>query len=264
MSIYTDNLAEFVKILQIYQLISPENKLPSLKLKKHIRDSGNVFEFDITNNSSGSFKIFEAIKSIMNLLREGKYECTLASAGNHAAAVCAVIQSMKDLSDDDKKTLHEIIGGNFDLNKLQDFVVYPYVPENTPKTKLDRIKAAGFEPIIAGANIGEAREAIRLNPEHNKLSFLSAYLGENVLIGNMAAGKILADNILENQHLFQKSAGSAITKINIWVSVGGGGLSSGTIEALEDLQRNNKDSLDFHYHFHHDILILHKYHLEYL
>ena len=69
MSIYTDNLEEFVKILQIYQLISPDNKLPSLK--KYIRDSGNVFEFDLTDNISGSFKIFEAISSIMNLLKEG-------------------------------------------------------------------------------------------------------------------------------------------------------------------------------------------------
>ncbi|MBN9643136.1 threonine ammonia-lyase IlvA [Corynebacterium mendelii] len=126
-----------------------------------------------------------------------------ASAGNHAQGVAYVCRTLG-------------IEGRI------------YVPDQTPKQKLDRIRVHGgdkVELVVTGRNFDEASAAAKADADKTGATVVEPFDARDTVIGQ---GTVAAE-ILAQLTSIGKSAGA------IYVPVGGGGLISGITSYLADM-----------------------------
>jgi threonine dehydratase len=149
-----------------------------------------------------SFKIRGAYNKIMNNLSTNNIYVT-ASAGNHAQGVAYVCSKIK------KKH-------------------YIFLPQNTPKQKIERIKYFGGNYLnlnIINDNLNNILQISQKFSEENNYNYIHPFDDKDVIMGQ---GKILSEIYDE------------ITPDLLIVPVGGGGLISGILEYKEKLNINTQ------------------------
>ena len=151
---------------------------------------------------TGAFKIRGAFNKISKLIEEGKKEGVVAaSAGNHAQGVA--------------------FSSNY-FNIPATIVM----PETTPLTKINGVKAYGAEVLLHGSNYDEAYAyAVEFAKKHHK-DFVHPFADEDVMAGQ---GTISLEILEENSNIDV-----------IVVPIGGGGLISGMASAIKQINPNIK------------------------
>lgn len=151
-----------------------------------------------------SYKIRGAYNSIVQLTDEQRAAgIATASAGNHAQGVAYACRSLG-------------IKGRI------------FVPEQTPKQKLDRIKVHGgdaIEVVPIGATFDEASAAAHKWAGENGASFIEPFDAVNTIIGQ---GTVTAEILSQLTQLGK-------TLDTLVVPVGGGGLLAGAVSYLADM-----------------------------
>ncbi len=151
---------------------------------------------------TGAFKIRGAFNKISKLIEMGKKEGVVAaSAGNHAQGVA--------------------FSSNY-FNIPATIVM----PETTPLTKINGVKAYGAEVLLHGSNYDEAYAyAVEFAKKHHK-DFVHPFADEDVMAGQ---GTISLEILEENSNIDV-----------IVVPIGGGGLISGMASAIKQINPNIK------------------------
>lgn len=138
---------------------------------------------------TGSFKLRGAYNKINSLIPEERSKGIItASSGNHAQAVSLVAK---------------ILG-------LKAIVV---VPENAPKTKVDRCNTFGAEVVLKGANYDEALVHCRRLVSETGATYIPSFEDYKVIAGQGTIGCEILEDMPETK--------------TIIVPIGGGGLISG-------------------------------------
>lgn len=166
------------------------------------RYGANVYLKKENLQVTGAFKIRGAFNKISKLVEEGKKEGVVAaSAGNHAQGVA------------------------FSSNyfKIPATIV---MPENTPLTKINGVKAYGAEVILKGANYDEAYAYALKYAKEQKKDFVHPFADEDVMAGQGT----IALEILEEKNDIDI----------VVVPIGGGGLISGIASAVKQINPNIK------------------------
>lgn len=180
-------------ILSAYQRISPYIYTTPLTYDPELQV---YFKWE-NQQRTGSFKLRGALNKILTLSsREINKGIVAASAGNHGAGVAFACKEVG---------VKAVI----------------FVPQSTPKIKVNTIQALGAEVILVPGGYTETETyAIQYAREH-KQPFISPYNDEQIIAGQ---GTLALETLRE---LTQE-------KIHAWiVPVGGGGLISGIGIALE-------------------------------
>ncbi len=150
---------------------------------------------------TGAFKLRGAFNKIATLSdAQRSVGVVAASAGNHAQGVA------------------------FSANYFQ-IPATIVMPENTPLTKVNGVKAYGAEVILSGANYDEAYGFAIEYAQKQKKTFVHPFADEEVMAGQGT----IALEILQEQHL------DAVV-----VPIGGGGLIAGMASAIKQLKPSIK------------------------
>jgi threonine dehydratase len=148
---------------------------------------------------TGSFKVRGAVNRLLTTpLSQRALGVVAASTGNHGAAVAYAMECLR----------------------LPGTV---FVPEGASPVKLDAIRARGADVRVHGTDSLEAELAARAYASAHGLVYLSPYNDEEVIAGQGTVGAELVRQIDRIDALF--------------VSVGGGGLVSGTAGYLRTVGR---------------------------
>jgi threonine dehydratase len=140
-----------------------------------------------------SFKLRGAYNKIRSLTPEERSKGVItASAGNHALAVALVAKMMN----------------------LKAIVV---VPENAPKTKVERCRALGAEVVLKGANYDESVTYCRTMISETGATYIPSFEDYKVIAGQGTIGcEILEDMPDTNVILVPVGGGSLISGIALW------------------------------------------------
>jgi len=144
---------------------------------------------------TGSFKVRGAGYALSKLdTQQRKWGVVTASAGNHAQGVAAAARRM-------------------------DIKALIVMPESTPNTKLDAVKALGAEVELYGPAFDDAYERARQIESERGLSMIPPFDHPDVIAGQGTVGLEILDEVPE--------AGTIV------VPVGGGGLIAGLAAAVK-------------------------------
>ncbi len=145
---------------------------------------------------TGSFKIRGAGYALSKLdTQQRRWGVVAASAGNHAQGVASAARRM-------------------------DIKALIVMPESTPNTKLDAVRALGAEVELHGPTFDDAYERAREIESDRGLAMIPPFNHPDVIAGQGTVGLEILDEVPE--------AGTII------VSVGGGGLISGLAAAVKN------------------------------
>ena len=142
---------------------------------------------------TGSFKLRGAYNKICSLTPEerGKGVIT-ASSGNHALAVSHVAKMMG----------------------LKAIVV---VPENAPRTKVERCRALGAEVVLKGANYDEALVHCRKMVSEIGATYVSSFEDYKVIAGQGTIGCEILEEMPETETIIVPvGGGSLVSGIALW------------------------------------------------
>ncbi len=142
---------------------------------------------------TGSFKLRGAYNKICSLTPEERRRGVItASSGNHALAVSHV---------------SSMIG-------LKSIVV---VPENAPRTKVERCKEFGAEVVLKGANYDEALVHCRKMISDTGATYVSSFEDYQVIAGQGTVGCEILDEIPETETIIVPvGGGSLLSGIAVW------------------------------------------------
>ena len=149
---------------------------------------------------TGSFKLRGAMNKILNL-PDKSISVVAASSGNHGAAVAYSLRNLK----------------------MKGLV---YVPENAVPSKVELIKKYGVEVRYSGNDCLIAESSAISYAEENNLSFVSPYNDIDVISGQGTIGVEMINQMKDLDVVF--------------ITVGGGGLSSGVGGYLKSINSNIK------------------------
>jgi threonine dehydratase len=142
---------------------------------------------------TGSFKLRGAYNKIRSLTLEerGKGVIT-ASSGNHALAVSFVAKMMG----------------------LKAIVV---VPENAPRTKVERCRSLGAEVVLKGANFDEALIHCKRMVSETEFIYISSFEDYEVIAGQGTIGCEILEYMPETETIIVPvGGGSLVSGIAIW------------------------------------------------
>jgi threonine dehydratase len=157
--------------------------------------AANVY-FKLENlQTTGSFKLRGATNRLMTLSEEDRTKgCVTASSGNHGAAVACAMR---------KLGIKGII----------------FVPEQTSKAKVDKIKCYGGDARFFGTDGLDTEQHARAYAEQNEILYLSPYNDKEVIAGQGTCGIEILEQLPDVDAVF--------------VAVGGGGLIGGVGAVLK-------------------------------
>jgi threonine dehydratase len=157
--------------------------------------AANIF-FKLENlQTTGSFKLRGATNRLMTLSDEDRAKgCVTASSGNHGAAVACAMQ---------KLGVKGVI----------------FVPEQTSKAKVDKIKGYGGDVRLFGTDGLDTEQHARAYAEQNGMPYLSPYNDKEVVAGQGTCGIEVLEQLPDIDVVF--------------VAVGGGGLIAGVGAVLK-------------------------------
>jgi threonine dehydratase len=145
--------------------------------------------------TTGSFKLRGATNRLMTLSDEDRAKgCVTASSGNHGAAVACAMQ---------KLGVKGVI----------------FVPEQTSKAKLDKIKGYDGDVRLFGTDGLDTEQHARAFAEKNEMPYLSPYNDKQVVAGQGTCGIEILDQLPDVDAVF--------------IAVGGGGLIAGVGAVLK-------------------------------
>lgn len=150
--------------------------------------------------TTGSFKLRGATNRLMTLSDEDRAKgCVTASSGNHGAAVACAMQKLG-------------VGGVI------------FVPEQTSKAKLDKIKAYDGDVRLFGTDGLDTEQHARAFAEQNEMPYLSPYNDKEVIAGQGTCGIEILEQLPDVDAVF--------------IAVGGGGLIAGVGAVLKTCNPN--------------------------
>ncbi len=157
--------------------------------------ASNVW-FKLENlQTTGSFKLRGATNRLMTLSDEDRAKgCVTASSGNHGAATACAMQ---------KLGVKGVI----------------FVPEQTSKAKVDKIKGYGGDVRLFGTDGLDTEQHAREFAEQNEMPYLSPYNDYEVVAGQGTCGIEILEQLPDVDVVF--------------VAVGGGGLIAGVGAVLK-------------------------------
>jgi threonine dehydratase len=157
--------------------------------------AANVF-FKLENlQTTGSFKLRGATNRLMTLSEEDRAKgCVTASSGNHGAAVACAMQ---------KLGIKGVI----------------FVPEQTSKAKVDKIKGYGGDARFFGTDGLDTEQHARAYAEQKGVLYLSPYNDKEVVAGQGTCGVEILEQLPDVDAVF--------------IAVGGGGLIAGVGAVLK-------------------------------
>ena len=157
--------------------------------------SASVY-FKLENRqTTGSFKLRGATNRLMTLSDEDRAKgCVTASSGNHGAAVACAMQELG-------------VSGVI------------FIPEQTSRTKVDKIRAYGGDARFFGTDGLDTEEHAREFAAANAMPYLSPYNDPEVVAGQGTCGIELLQQLPDVDAVF--------------VAVGGGGLIGGVGSVLK-------------------------------
>jgi threonine dehydratase len=159
--------------------------------------NGQVYLKLENKQATNSFKIRGAFNKILSMSPfERKRGIITASSGNHAQAIGIVAEQL-------------------------DLIAKIIVPKTTPKVKLDKIRK--YEVILEshGQNYDEAEIYARNLAEEENMTFISAYNDEYIVAGQGTIGLEINNQLIKFT--------------DVLVPLGGGGLLSGIVIALKEI-----------------------------
>jgi len=157
--------------------------------------AANVW-FKLENlQTTGSFKLRGATNRLMTLSEEDRAKgCVTASSGNHGAATACAMQ---------KLGVKGVI----------------FVPEQTSKAKVDKIKGYGGDVRLFGTDGLDTEQHAREFAEQNEMPYLSPYNDNEVVAGQGTCGIEILEQLPDVDVVF--------------IAVGGGGLIAGVGAVLK-------------------------------
>jgi len=157
--------------------------------------AANVW-FKLENlQTTGSFKLRGATNRLMTLSDEDRAKgCVTASSGNHGAATACAMQ---------KLGVKGVI----------------FVPEQTSKAKVDKIKGYGGDVRLFGTDGLDTEQHAREFAEQNEMPYLSPYNDNEVVAGQGTCGIEILEQLPDVDAVF--------------IAVGGGGLIAGVGAVLK-------------------------------
>jgi threonine dehydratase len=157
--------------------------------------AANVY-FKLENlQTTGSFKLRGATNRLMTLSEEDRAKgCVTASSGNHGAAVACAMQKLGTTG-----------------------VIF--VPEQTSKAKVDKIKSYGGDARFFGTDGLDTEQHARKYAEQNGMLYLSPYNDRQVVAGQGTCGIEILEQLPDVDAVF--------------IAVGGGGLIAGVGAVLK-------------------------------
>lgn len=191
-------LQKRLEVLRPYIYESPLRVLEAGRL------DGNVMlgKFE-SQQASGSFKERGAFMALIAEQLRGNHSVVAASAGNHAAGVARAAQ-----------VLH--------------MSAYIFVPEGTPQSKINMIRAQGTEPIVCGMQFEESRDLAQEFARESSTPYTDAFDNRQVIDGQSTVAIELIEQMKQRDEPLDY----------LFVPVGGGGLLAGTLEAVSVLSPN--------------------------
>lgn len=192
---------DYKEVTDAYDRIKNYIQKTPLEESYYLGDEKRKYYFKLESfQRAKSFKIRGALNKMMTLTEVEK-ECGIAtvSSGNHGSSVsyAASILGIKN---------SKII-----------------VPENTPQSKIDKIKYFGGDVMLMGRNYDEASSLGMAYIKENKLTYIDAYYSDVKIYGGQGT---IAIEILEQ-----------IEDIDtIVVPIGGGGLITGIAVAAKAIK----------------------------
>ncbi len=191
----------FIEVKNAYERIKDYIRKTPLEESYYLGDENKTYFFKLESfQRAKSFKIRGALNKMMTLTEEEK-ECGIAtiSSGNHGSSVsyAASILGIKNA---------EVI-----------------VPQNTPQSKIDKIKYFGADVMLMGKNYDEAHLLGMAYIKENSLTFIDAYYSDPKIYAGQ--GTIAIEILEQNQEID-----------TIVVPIGGGGLITGIAVAAKSIK----------------------------
>jgi len=159
---------------------------------------------------SGSFKLRGACNKVLKLKEEGFKTVTTASTGNHALATATICSQ---------------VGVQCEI----------FIPKTCDQAKMDKIKLYGKDNlklnIIDTADCGICEQEAMKYSQSSKIPYISPYDDLDVVHGQGTVGYEIKEELNKNK----------IDLDELYVSVGGGGLISGTGFFFQDTTENTKN-----------------------
>ncbi|EJE7234162.1 threonine/serine dehydratase [Clostridium botulinum] len=191
----------YKEVKNAYERIKNYVRKTPLEESYYLGDGNKRYFFKLESfQRAKSFKIRGALNKMMTLTEEEK-ECGIAtiSSGNHGSSVsyAASILGIKNA---------KVI-----------------VPQNTPQSKIDKIKYFGADVILMGKNYDEAHLLGMAYIKENGLTFIDAYYSDPKIYGGQ--GTIAIEILEQNKDID-----------TIVVPIGGGGLITGIAVAAKSIK----------------------------
>jgi len=193
----------YKEVKKAYEKIKKYIPMTPLEESYYLGDENTRYYFKLESfQRAKSFKIRGAL-NVMTSLSETEKESGVAaiSSGNHGSSVsyAATLLGIKN--------------------------VVIIVPENTPQSKIDKIKYFGGKVLILGKDFDESYSLGKKYIEENKLTYIDAYYSDPILYAGQ--GTVAIEILKQNENID-----------TIIVPIGGGGLITGIAIAAKALNPN--------------------------
>lgn len=187
-----------VSVLETAEIIRPYIKTAPLRVYAHLGRNVILLANDESEQVTGSFKVRGAISKMSRLREEGIWEVTAASAGNHSAGVAYAAK---------------MLGMHADV----------FMPELTPKQKIDNTKSMGGDAVSVHLVPGEFNDSLdravmESGPDKHMVPPFDDY---EVIAGQ---GTLTGDALVRRPQIDR-----------VFGPVGGGGQIAGALLAVEEL-----------------------------